>query len=298
MRFNKISAVMNSNLHKKKAIEKTIKQYRTACKAFAAFVKDCEGTERIPKERYRDLVQTYFEKLKSEGKSPDTVHTYAAGITQGLRLSIKDFVIDRRTRPHKGRKPINRNEAYIPELGKHLGIRRDEFGQLKGGSLIEKDGCLFVIVRKGKGGKYQEQLILPSHEEAVKAAFKGKGADEFIYDKEELKAFKDANTHAMRRQIAREAYAYYLSLFPEDRAHYMEIAHKRFLENAEKGEKMWKKEMDLIRRKPIRYNRGANKTELIRQGREPFFDRECVLLVSVLHLSHYREDVTVDNYLI
>ncbi len=289
---------MNSNLHRKKATENTVKQYRTACKAFAAFIKDTEGTERVPEERYRDLAQKYFEKLKTEGKSPDTVHTYAAGITQGLRLSIDDFVLDRRTRPQKGRKAIFTDNPTIPSLGLYLGIRRAEFAQLKGGSLIEKDGYLFVAVRKGKGGKYQEQLILPRYEKAVKAVFKGKGEDEFIYTKDELRAFKEANTHAMRRQIAREAYAFYLSLKPEDRARYMEIAHKRFLENEKKGERMWKAELDLIEKKPLRYCRGANKAALLKQGREPFFDRECVLLVSVLHLAHYRDDVTVDNYLI
>ena len=298
MRFNKVSAVMNSNLHRKKATENTVKQYRTACKAFAAFVKNIEGTERVPENRYRDLAQAYFEKLKAEGRSPDTVHTYAAGIAQGLRLSIDDFDIERRTRPKKGRKAIITDNPAIPSLGLYLGIRRAEFGQLKGGSLIEKDGCLFVCVRKGKGGKYQEQLILPCHEEAVKALFKCKGADEFIYTKDELKAFKEANSHAFRRQIARDAYLFYLSLNPVDRARYMEIAHKRFLENEKKGEKMWRKEMDMIRCKPRRLCRGKNKAELMRKGRPPYFDRECVLLVSVLHLAHYREDVTVDNYLI
>lgn len=115
---------------------------------------------------------------------------------------------------------------------------------------------------------------MPCHEEAVKALFKGKDTDEFIYTKDELKAFKEANTHAFRRQIARDAYLFYLSLNPEDRARYMEIAHKRFLENEKKGEKMWKREMDMIRRSPLRLCRGKNKEELIRQGRPPYFNRE------------------------
>lgn len=73
MRFNKLSAVMNSNLHRKKVTENTLKQYRTACKAFTSYVKELEGTERVPVEKYRELAQSYFDYLKSEGKSPDTV---------------------------------------------------------------------------------------------------------------------------------------------------------------------------------------------------------------------------------
>lgn len=102
----------------------------------------------------------------------------------------------------------------------------------------------------------------------------------------------------MRRKVAREAYDYYMGLNRVDRKPYIEMAHQRFMENQIKGERMWNKEMELIKRSSNRLCRGANKEILIREGRKPYFDRECVLLVSVLQLAHYREDVTVDNYLI
>lgn len=298
MRFNKISAMMNSNLHRKKVTSNTSKQYRTACRAFADFVKETEGTERVPGDKYRELAQSYFDLLKAEGKSPDTIHTYAAGIAQGLKLSIDDFKIDRRSRPKKGREKPFETKGNICDIGMAVGIRQDEYKRLKGKHLIERDGHLFVVVRKGKGGKYQEQLVLPQHEEAVRAMFKGKSGEEYIYSKEEVKLFNKAHTQAMRRKVAREAYEYYLGLSKAERIPYMEIAHQRFMENQRKGERMWQREIEMIKCAPRRLCRGANKKHLIREGRKPYFDRECVLLVSVLHLAHYREDVTVDNYLI
>ena len=54
----------------------------------------------------------------------------------------------------------------------------------------------------------------------------------------------------------------------------------------------------MIQKNPIRRCRGDNARELERQGREPAFDREAVLFTSIMTLSHYREDVTVTNYLI
>lgn len=298
MRFNKISAVMNNNLRRKKVTSNTLKQYRAACTAFASFIKEREGTERIPMEKYKEQAQCYFEFLKEKGKSPDTIHTYAAGIAQGLKMSIDDFVIERRTRPVKGRNKPLEPKGDICDIGFAIGIRKEEYKRLKGKHLIERDGHMFVVVEKGKGGKYQEQLILPENREAVKKYFQDVDDDEYIVSKQEFGLFDEGQTHAMRRKIARQAYDYYNGLSKEERYQYLELARQIFMQNKLKGQRMWRKEIELIKRSPIRYCRGDNKTELIRQGRKPFFDRECVLLVSVLHLAHYREDVTVDNYLI
>ena len=44
--------------------------------------------------------------------------------------------------------------------------------------------------------------------------------------------------------------------------------------------------------------RGGNAEALREQGREVSFDRLCLMAVSVFHLSHWRSDVTVKNYMI
>ena len=43
--------------------------------------------------------------------------------------------------------------------------------------------------------------------------------------------------------------------------------------------------------------RGKVKQELLDAGRPVVFDRLALMAVSVLHLAHYREDVTVKNYM-
>lgn len=298
MRKNKISAVMRNNLYKKNITPQTRKQYQRIADKFAAYVKETTGTERIQEKDYAEAAQGYFNFLQEKGLSPDTVHTHASGIIQALNFTLGDFTIKRRTRPEKGRnKPVRPLVGKRLEIGRKIGIRKAEIARLKGGDLKEHDGELFVIVRKGKGGKRQEQLILPQHREAIKGLFRDVSPEAYVFTREELKPLNKANTHASRREIAKEAYSFYRALTPEERAPYIEVAHQRFLENKMKGEKVWKQEQWLIKEKPLRWCRGKNKALLLSQGRKPYFDRECALLVSVLHLAHYRTDVTVDNYL-
>lgn len=46
------------------------------------------------------------------------------------------------------------------------------------------------------------------------------------------------------------------------------------------------------------YLRGRTRTLALQLGLPVTYDRLCVLAVSVFHLSHWRLDVTVDNYLL
>lgn len=308
-KIDKISHVMKMNLRSKEN-PKTREQYQRSCDKFTEFVQETYGRERIKPSLYPKAVQRYIDHLQELGKSPDTVHTYAVGVTQGLNLSYKDFEHENRTRPQKGREKAFETSGKLSDIGRAIGIRQKEYGKLKGEHLVEKDGHLFVVVTKGKGGKYQEQMILPQHENAVRELFKDKKPGEYIYTKDELKSFRHAHEHAARRELAREAYDYYKQLPRAEKDKLLEICHQRFLHKYDRkypnapekslarGERLWRQEMALIKRSPVRECRGTNKEALKSQGRETSFDREAVLLVSVLNLSHYREDVTVDNYLI
>lgn len=307
--MNKISNVMNHNL-KYKTNENTRAQYQRACDKFTQYVKETYGKERIKPDLYHETVQKYIYHLQDKGLSAHTVHTYVSGVVQGLNLSYKDFDHAKRERPQKGRERDFEIKDNKSAVGRDIGIRRSEYGRLKGAHMVEHDGRLFVVVDKGKGGKHQEQMILPKHEQAVRDFFSGKDRNEFILSKEDLKSLTHANEHAARREVAREAYFYYKELPRAEKDKLLEICHERFRhkydrkypDNPEKalkkGEALWRKEMDLIKRSPVRECRGANKAFLESQGRPTGFDRESVLLTSVLNLAHYREDVTVNNYLI
>ena len=298
---NKLDVYMKNNLRKTEN-QKTREQYQRACDAFYKYAIEAEGTARIKQKRYIMVAQGYADHLKSKGLSPDTVHTYMAGVVQGLGLSLDDLTLDRRTRPQKGRTGSRRPHTGRVSVSRYIGIRKEEYARLKGRNLVEKNGGLYVVVEKGKGGKRQEQYVLPKF-------FSGTGSHEYVFAKDELKTLTHANVHADRRELAREAYEYYKSLPKSEKEPLLEECHQRFLHKydrkikdpvkaAKEGERIWRQEMALIRRSPIRECRGENAATLRRQGRPIGFDREAVLLVSVLNLAHFREDVTVDNYLI
>ena len=305
---NRLSHVIKRNLRRKQ--ESTRKQYQRACAGFVKFCKAVKGTERIKESLYGDFVNLYMEELRGRGMAPDTIHTYIVGITQGLGLTLKDFEMEKRGIPRRGRNQGFVLSGKVSDIGRYIGLRSTEYGRLKGDSLQSRDGHLFVVLDKGKGGKRQEQYILPRYEGEVRKIFEGIGKDEYVFSKQELKSFVHANIHAARRELAREAYIYYRGLSRAEKDALLEECHERFLhkydkefkgdmkKSRKKGEAAWRKEMNMIKRNPVRFCRGDIKADLIRQGRKPYFDRECVLLVSVLNLAHYRENVTVKNYLL
>lgn len=308
MSFNKLSAVIKHNLKDKNT--NTREQYQRDAEKFVNFIRERSGSERINPNEYKSAVQEYANHLRDRGISPDTAHTYLAGVTQGLKLSLDEIDHERRTRPQKGRERSFERSHDKKDIGRSIGVRRAELARLRGRDLIERDNRLYILVEKGKGGKRQEQLILPQHEKAVREVFRGKDRDEYIFSRDEVKSLTHSNQHAARRELAQEAYEYYKNLDRVEKDKLLEVCHERFLhkydkqyKNApekarERGERLWKREMQMIERSPKRECRGANKEHLRAEGREVAFDREAVLLVSVLNLAHFREDVTVDNYLV
>ena len=90
-----------------------------------------------------------------------------------------------------------------------VGIRRSELKKLKGKD-IRKDnnGNYYVLVQRGKGGKFQPQLILPQDVPVVLDTFKNKQEDDYIFTDVEMNNL--INLHGMRAQHARECYYFYL----------------------------------------------------------------------------------------
>ena len=54
---------------------------------------------------------------------------------------------------------------------------------------------------------------------------------------------------------------------------------------------------DIMNEEPYRL-RGENRQKAIEQDKETEYNRLALMMVSVFHLSHWRLDVTVTNYLI
>ena len=295
-------------------------QYREEIKRFARWAIEQEGRERIAHDRYHELIQRYVDGMTGR-LSAYTIHKRLSALCAATHERLADYRHPRRERPVKGRERAperhhtrEEDRERVTEVARHIGIRRAELCALQGRDLIERDGRLLVHVHHGKGGKTHDQLILPAHEAAVKALFEGVGERERVLTGEEAKASIEAATHAQRRLVAREAYAWYLER-PEaekeaiwrplmrDRLEekHLRRADRDRIDEKEarhRGREDWQREWAMIQKNPIRRCRGDNARELERQGREPAFDREAVLFTSIMTLSHYREDVTVTNYLI
>ena len=105
----------------------------------------------------KDEIQRYENQLEAEGKSASTIHNYLVPICKATGIAIKDI-----------RKPIRASSEFKrsankgrggggkpAELNKYLGLREGDLKRLRGDSLIYKNGHCYVIVDKGKGGKYQ-----------------------------------------------------------------------------------------------------------------------------------------------
>lgn len=298
MQFNKINVVAKCNIRTLSCSDTTKKQYTHAVKMFTAWVYKTEGTYRIKPERYHDLIESYLSKYDN----PSTHHTYLSALAAAYGFKMDDFGgRKKRGIPTKGRDVEgvrNAENERICRFAELTGIRHHEVAVMRSNDLIERDGQTYVIVRKGKGGKYQEQLILPQHREAVKAFFKVPAGDKgYLFSKEEIKAFKSANPHRLRRQNAWQAYTWFRDMDPVEKDMWRTKLRDRFMQNSHK-KTAWDRYVSRLSKSPVYELRGERRRYCERTGHDYRLDREAVMMVSVYMLAHYREQVTVDNYLL
>lgn len=178
------------------------------------------------------------------------------------------------------------------EFAAAVGLRRAEYTALRGDDLVrDESGYLCVRVRRGKGGKYQEQRILPGDELFVSSYFNGDGEKRVF---SALEMTNKIDLHHLRALQAQRAYRYYLGRLKREPDYPAEL--KAELEDR------WR------RHNKRRWSPDAFTGEYILRGRcralakanglPVWYDRLAVMAVSIFHLSHWRCDVTVANYLL
>lgn len=299
----------------------TEKQYRRHIGYFAAWAKQTHQI-RVASDVVdsRTLLQEYADYLLEKGYQPDTVHSYLAPVAKGLRLSLASIVKPKRsagkikkTRNPKANKQGQREaadakHARLIEAAKVLGVRRDELSALTGDCLVrDYAGNLCVRVRSGKGGKMQMQRILPKDEAFVIDLFSGIAPRQRVFGRDELK--NKIPLHALRRNHAQEAYDYYLHQVQtghrqeliDDIKAYFAAYHAKMPGAA--GERHLAKQFarfcqDLSKGKGLYRLRGENLLRAKRAGRPVEYDRVALMATSVFHLAHWRNDVTVRNYML
>lgn len=266
------------------------------------------------------LVQKYADSLIEQGYTPSTVHTYLAPVCGFCEISMKEIKKEKRkvsgytrgrTNPEKktrkSRSLDNPKYQRLVDFQKRVGIRRSELKKLTGKDFCydKSLGFYYVFVRRGKGGKDQKQRILPEDVKFIKVYFENKKPDENIFSQNEMD--NELNLHYLRAMQAKRAYQYYLDrLKIED--NYREKLRSQILARFIEGKKGFKEKLENNYRKTIRlfYDetvgiyqlRGDNKALAIRLGLPTEYDKLALMAVSVFHLSHWRNDVTVHSYML
>lgn len=304
---------------------KTGSSYKKHLKNFARWAKS-QGYRR-PEQITRDVIQEYEQYLEGSPKqySPATIHTYltpvcaaadvnmaeirkpkrsAGSIIRGRRLDLDGQVISRNRQGD--RQESNQKYARLVSLQRAIGIRRAELARLTGADLVERGHSLYVRVNKGKGGKNQMQYVLPQDEQIVREIFAGVAPDQKVFSKTEMSNV--INLHGMRAQHGRDCYQHYLrhittrqgaaDSLRQTLLRRWEQGHERLHESDQKA---WERQRARFLAdcddRPYRL-RGENLSKAQALGLPEEYNRLALMSVSVFHLSHWRLDVTVTNYII
>lgn len=242
----------------------------------------------------KDMVQEYADELLAKGLSASTIHSYLTPLCKVTGVKLEEI-----------EKPIRYASEFIrsggggkaeggrpAELNAMIGIREDELRHLCGNDICEKKGVTYVIIRRGKGGRYQEQKVLPEHIMAVRRFFDG--TDKKLFRADEFVSGFDY--HGQRRAHAAEMLEYYSKRLASEPGYrkelYQEVASQWHSNNKKHRNKL----------EPLAYFdkpyilRGKNRELAIKQGKAIVLDRLALRAVSVQHLAHWRDKVTVQSY--
>ena len=247
-------------------------------------------------------IQEYTDMLVQSGLSASTIHTYVAAVCRYWSVPMAEIVKpgrvtadnikSRGVKAVDGRRDAQRETSpRLYDFAERIGIRRAEYQRLRGNDLVrDESGRLCVRVMRGKGGKAQLQRVLPEDEEFIRRYFDG--TKDFVFTKKEMT--NKVDLHALRGAQARRVYQYYREGIkdPDFRAQLITELQARW--EIGNNKKRWNPKLT----EGTYHLRGANRAFAVRHGLPTSYSRLALLAVSVYHLSHWRHDVTVANYLL
>ncbi|MBE6755450.1 MAG: hypothetical protein E7555_03195 [Ruminococcaceae bacterium] len=261
-----------------------------------------------------DHIQEYIDHLAKEGYSPYTIHTYLAAVCNFYNIPMCNFKKPIRYAADctKGRKGNNRIErpdnnpdnpkfAKSVEFQKRVGIRRAEMTRLTGADFCkDEDGYPCVVVRRGKGGKFTMQRILPEDVEFIESYFKDKKSDEKIFKEKEISSHM--SYHSFRHENAMRTYNYYLERIENEEGYAEqleeEIRRRWNKYNIDADTNMPKEFKEELIKDDDYEIKGKNIALAKKKGLPLAYNRLALLACSVFHLSHWRLGVTVKNYIL
>lgn len=290
----------------------TVTAYKKDCKLFAAYCKE-QGVKRPDQlqGKEKEMLQGYEKELEASGYSPATIHRRLAAPCKATNISMSEIEKPKRTsgkitrsrreEANKQGKREAEDERYsrLVTFQRAVGIRRAELSRLTGADLvIDEMGYLCVYVERGKGGKTQLQRILPEDEKTVLEIFQAADPGQKLFSPEEMQ--NKIDLHALRREHTQRAYKYYADRLKNEPGYKYQCRQElmaRYDERHRPGASRQRFIADITNEQPYKL-RGENRQKAIEQGKETEYNRLALMMVSVFHLSHWRLDVTVTNYLI
>ena len=289
----------------------TVKQYKKHAQEFGAWCKahyKCKTVDACKKH-----IQDYSDYLCASGKSASTVHTYLAGVCRVMDVPLetiqKPLRVTADNTRSRGMKAVDSRSDSGREASPRLydfasivGIRRNEYLHLGPDDLAWDDfGNPCVLVRKGKGGKRQLQRILPEELPAIKAVFDNPADANHLFSKTEMS--NKIDLHHLRALRAQQMYKYYLNRIQNEKGYREQLVAE--------VKHVWEQDDDARKENGYRVKRwsdmkvtgqyilrGNNRKLAKKHGLPVAYDRLALLAVSIFHLSHWRHDVTVANYLL
>lgn len=299
-----LMAVAIENLNKQQN-DVTRKAYVRNTKKYIYFCREnfnCKSYEEC-----KNHIQDYADYLKMNGYTPSSIHTYIAAACAAFDVKMDTIdkpkrivskFIRNRSIPKNMRTSQdleNPKWAYIVEFQKRVGIRRNELLHLKGKDFIETSKGCFVHVNRGKGGKKQYQRIMSEDVDFVKKYFCYVGKEDYIFDK---KYFANALPfHKLRAECARDCYFKLLKQIKQE-PEYLQVLEQEIRERWQQN-KDKRGEVKPFPEKEIQgyYTvRGGNRNRAIEKGLPISYNRLVAMWVSIFKLSHYRLNVTIENY--
>ncbi len=292
-------------------LTQTEKQYRNHAIKFANWCKEQYGCRTL--DECSAHIQDYADFLVVQGRSPSTIHTYLAGICRICGVPLADIqkpirVVAENTRS-RGMKAVDERKDAGREASPRLydfavivGIRRNEYLHLTPDDLVFDDfGHPCVLVRKGKDGKRQLQRILPDELPAIKAVFDNPADAGHLFPKAEIN--NKIDLHHLRALRAQKMYRYYLDKIENEHGYRAqlinEIRHVWVHDDEARKENGYKAKRWSDMKVTGNYILRGNNRKLAKKHGLPLqYDRLALLAVSIFHLSHWRHDVTVANYLL
>ena len=297
--------------HKSSVTQKNYRKWLTAYIIYCREHHNCKTHSECMKH-----IQDYSDYLQEQGYPATTVHNYLAAVCSfyGVPMNLITKPIRHTAEYTKSRSdngktiradnnPDNPRYERTISFQRVVGIRASELAKLEGRDLVrDESGQLCVFVKDGKGGKDSLQRILPEDEEFIESYFEGVGEKEKVFQPIELS--NSIDYHHIRAENAQRCYNYYLNRinteegYAEKLAAEIRLRWKVYCTKKLPNGTVVRKPFDEKIIKGTYKTRGKNKALAIKYGFATEYNNLALAAVSIFHMAHWRNNVTVQSYLL